>query len=172
MEIVYPANRIVIPYDFEGLVLLSAYAEDGSELPRGALESAAAVTGMRITRTISCESFAALMEVTKALPSFEEGFVLRFSNGLRLKLKGDAYCRLHRLISHCTPLALWEAMMQMEDIELIRRELPEEMQHDFDMIRGILNKRFTEILGAADTSSLLHCLTRTLASCCRRAHRR
>ncbi|MDB5171433.1 MAG: 2-5 ligase, partial [Phycisphaerales bacterium] len=141
VEIVYPENRIVIPYDFAGLVLLGAYDSQGRELRREALESAAANAGLRIAKRFASGSFDELLDVARELTRNEEGFVVRFERGLRVKLKGEAYCRVHRLICHCTPLALWEAMMGGEDLDAMRRELPEEMTGDFDTIRTILEAR-------------------------------
>jgi RNA ligase len=142
VEIVYPENRVVIPYDFEGLVLLGGYDERGVELPRADLEQAAGRAGMRLTNSVACASFNDLLATTAALTRFHEGFVIRFQTGLRLKLKGEAYCRLHKLICHCTPLALWESMMNGEDLSGTRQELPEEMRADFDTIRKLLDLRF------------------------------
>ena len=44
VEIIYPENRIVIPYTFSTLVLLSAFDADGRELERLELESVAAAS--------------------------------------------------------------------------------------------------------------------------------
>ena len=75
----------------------------------------------------------------KSYGTYEEGFVLRFAGGLRIKMKGEAYCRIHKLICRCTPLALWESMMNCEDLNAVRRDLPEEMRVDFDTIRNLLS---------------------------------
>ncbi|HET6251530.1 MAG TPA: RNA ligase [Tepidisphaeraceae bacterium] len=146
VEIIYYENRVVISYDFEGLVLLSAYDETGRELSRSDLESTAASAGLRIAATIRSNSFAELLEKTRALTRHQEGYVLRFQSGLRVKLKGEAYCRVHKLVCHCTPLALWESMMNCEDLDAMRQELPEEMRRDFDSIRKLLTARMESLV--------------------------
>jgi len=155
VEIIYPENRIVIPYGFEALVLLGTYDADGYELSRADLESAAGQTGMRIVGSHSYSSIDDLLSVARALPRDKEGFVVRFRSGLRIKLKGEEYCRIHRLVCYCTPLTLWEAMMNGDDLDSLRRELPEEMTRDFDTIRGLLQSRFdsivSELKSARDT---------------------
>jgi RNA ligase len=156
VEIVYPENRIVIPYDFSGLVLLGAYDAEGHELPRHALESVAQSAGLRIAKRFASGSFEALLDVARTLPRDEEGFVVRFAGGLRVKLKGEAYCRVHRLICHCTPLALWEAMMSGEDLDAMRRELPEEMRADFDAIRALLEKRLDDLVAEIGAAYVVH----------------
>jgi RNA ligase len=145
VEIVYRQNRIVIPYDFEGLVLLGAYDQDGHELTRDQLREIALQTGLRLVESHAHQSLDELLHVCRALPRDREGFVVRFRGGLRIKLKGEQYCRIHKLISRCTPLALWDAMMNCEDLDQIRSELPEEMTRDFDHIRRALEQRLASL---------------------------
>ncbi|MDB5289662.1 MAG: ligase [Phycisphaerales bacterium] len=156
VEIVYPENRIVIPYDFSGLILLAAYGEDGHELPRHALEKAATSAGLRIAKHFASGSFDELLDVAQKLTRYEEGFVVRFAGGLRVKLKGEAYCRVHRLVCNCTPLALWEAMMGGEDLDAMRRELPEEMRVDFDAIRAILEAQLDDLVAQVRSAHVMH----------------
>jgi RNA ligase len=40
----------------------------------------------------------------------EEGVVVRFASGLRLKLKREEYVRLHRLVTGLTPRRIWEML--------------------------------------------------------------
>jgi RNA ligase len=62
-----------------------------------------------------------------------------------LKVKGSEYQRIHSLISRCTPLAMWEAMSAGDDLEAIRRDMPEEFWGDFDAIRSMLAARIDGI---------------------------
>jgi RNA ligase len=140
-EAVYPENRIVVRYEAAELVLLAAYREDGSELHVDELSEVAAGLGWRIATRHAFTSFADLVEHARGLPKTEEGFVVRFNDGLRLKIKGSEYQRIHALISRCTPLALWEAMAAGDDLDAIRRDLPEEFWSDFDGIRSALAAR-------------------------------
>lgn len=146
-EIVYPENRIVVPYDFAGLVLLGAYDADGYELPRDALAAAAGPAGFRLGGGERHESLDDLIDVARRLPCDTEGFVVRFANGVRLKLKGEEYCRVHRLISRCSPLAIWESMLAGDDLDATRRDLPEEVLGDFDHIRRLLDARLEALVG-------------------------
>lgn len=64
----------------------------------------------------------------------QEGFVVHFSNGQRLKLKGAEYRRIHALISRCTPMAISEALNAGEDPDAVRCDLPKGFWGDFDDI--------------------------------------
>jgi RNA ligase len=133
-EVVYPENRIVIRYDRPEMVLLAAYDGAGAELPIGELQHVAERTGWRVAKRYYFKTFLDLRGHAESLPREEEGFVVRFDDGLRLKLKGNEYRRIHALISRCTPLAMWEAMIAGGDMDAIRRDLPEEFWSDFDAI--------------------------------------
>lgn len=138
-EAVYPENRIVVHYDEAGLVLLAAYDSTGYEVPFDEIKRVGDRLGWRVANRHAYTSVSDLLVKAKTLPSSEEGFVLRFENGLRLKVKGDEYKRIHALISRCTPLAMWEAMAAGDDLNAVRRDLPEEFWGDFDAITGILD---------------------------------
>jgi RNA ligase len=72
--------------------------------------------------------------------------VVRFAGGLRVKIKGSEYCRIHRCLSHCTPLAVWEAMMNGDDLDAMRRDMTEEMLGDFEAIRSEITARLDELV--------------------------
>ena len=152
-EAIYPANRIVVSYDYQGLVLLGAYDGSGEELDRDQLGDLADKVGWRIARAFGYATITDLLLIAKTLPLTEEGYVLRFSDGLRLKVKGDEYCRIHRLVSNLTPLSIWEAMLKQENMEAVRLQLPEEFWPDFDQIVSLLEeasaKLFARILEVA-----------------------
>ena len=123
-EAIYPENRIVVHYAYEGLVLLAAYRQDGSEMTADELRVYSGVVGWRMAERHPYASIADLMVVAPTLPATAEGFVVRFSDGLRFKVKGEEYCRVHRSVSHLTPLAMWEAMAAASDMDEMRRQLP------------------------------------------------
>lgn len=138
-EAVYPENRIVVHYEESGLVLLAAYDGAGYEVPFDEIKRVGDRLGWRVAQRHAYTSVSDLIAKARTLPPSEEGFVLHFENGLRLKVKGDEYKRIHALISRCTPLAMWEAMMAGDDLMAVRRDLPEEFWGDFDAITGILD---------------------------------
>jgi RNA ligase len=138
LEAVYPENRIVVSYPEEQLVILGGYRNDGTELGYMDLFHAAAMMGARVVRIHKYEHFSQMVEEARALPLTHEGFVVRFEGGYRLKIKADEYTRVHRLISGVTPLGIWEAIFQGDDLGGFRRQLPEEFWADFDAIRDHL----------------------------------
>lgn len=148
-EYVGPENKIVVHYDESELILLGVYNEQGLEAIHDTLTHIGWTLGVGVAARYSYDSIADLMAIAGSLPANMEGFVIRFSNGYRLKVKGDEYCRLHRLVSNVTPLAIWEAMAANDKVSDIRRELPEEFWGDFDAIHDALSRKVDAIVSEA-----------------------
>ena len=145
-EAVYPENRIVIRYDDPALVMLSAYSAAGEEMQSDELAKVCAALGLRMAAASDFASMADLVAHTKGLPRTLEGYVVRFEDGTRLKLKGDEYKRVHALISGITPLNIWEMLFKGDDTNSIRGELPDEFWGDFDQIVGLLRGKLDALL--------------------------
>jgi RNA ligase len=144
-EAIYPENRVVIHYSQPALVLLGGYTSNGMELEFDELCKVARNLSWRTAQRHSYTSFSELVADAAALPATQEGFVIRFADGYRLKVKGAEYRRIHSLISRCTPLAMWEAMAADDDMEKIRRDLPEEFWQDFDNIIQNLTAKISNL---------------------------
>jgi RNA ligase len=67
----------------------------------------------------------------------QEGFVVRFSNGDRVKIKGEEYLRLHRIMTHLSTTAVWEVLSNGGDILSTLTDVPDEF---YDKIRQYSNK--------------------------------
>lgn len=108
-EIIYPENRIVVDYDFEGLVLLSMIDnETGKELSRFDVEMWGAINTLQVVTKFD----KTLAECAAENTLNEEGYVLTYSNGVKVKVKFAEYVRLHRVLTGLNPKAIWEMLAQ------------------------------------------------------------
>lgn len=147
-EAVGPQNRIVVPYEEPMLVLLAAYSNvNGYELSHYYLTCLSQEIGWQVARIYEYDSLVYLVEHSKILSKYREGFVVRFDGGTRVKIKGEEYLRIHRLLSHVTPLSIWECMKNDDNLELFRKELPEEFWNDFDKIYNLLSDKLNKLVG-------------------------
>lgn len=144
-EAIYPENRIVVHYDEPALVALGAYGPDGREFTADEVAAFADQLGWRMARRYGFQTVPEMVAHTAELPANDEGLVIRFEDGTRLKLKGAEYRRIHALISRCTPLAMWEALAAGDDMDAIRRELPEEFWTDYDNIVRLLREQVARV---------------------------
>lgn len=110
-EIVYPDNRIVVKYDWEGLVLLALVNnETGEEMDYGRLEIYGQTLGCPVVRRV----WNTVAQLREENISNEEGYVCTWHLGarppLKVKIKFLDYCRLHRLLTSISPKAIWEML--------------------------------------------------------------
>lgn len=80
------------------------------------------------------------------MPKDREGFVVRFSGGLRVKIKGAEYMRIHKMISNMSPISFWESMENGVVNKNYLAELPEEFRKDFEPIVEELESQYRAIL--------------------------
>jgi RNA ligase len=108
-EIIYQQNRIVVDYHHEGLVMLGVIEiSTGRELPRSQMEDLAQLFGLQ-----PVEKFDKTLAECAAedIPN-EEGYVLTYSNGVKIKVKFAEYVRLHRILTGLNPKAIWELLAE------------------------------------------------------------
>jgi RNA ligase len=149
-EVIYNENRNVVRYDFENLVVLGGYDEHGHELTFADLDDLATALQTRRCATLTYASVSAALAAADAFTSDVEGFVVRFHSGYRVKIKGAEYLRIHRLINRVTPIALWEALAAGDDLNVVRRDIPEEFWADFDAIRELLQTQAATAIAAVN----------------------
>ena len=143
-EIVYPENKIVVDYGKkESLILLGCIEKStGKEINYQNLLTEAKNIGSEITEIKEFLSLEDLVEYCKILPSSEEGFVVTFQSGLKVKIKGDEYTKLHKIISNITPLAFWDVWdtEKQEIPKVYLSNIPEEFEIITAELTKIINK--------------------------------
>jgi T4 RnlA family RNA ligase len=124
-EIIYPNNRIVVDYgDDRRLVLLAAvHTETGVEIDHAEVEwPDRAKTYPATTLPDWIES----IEANQAELNNQEGFILKWPNGFRLKYKLADYVRLHRIITRVQAKDIWECLSQNQDLDQFLDSVPDE----------------------------------------------
>lgn len=137
-EMVYPENKIVIDYgDTEDLILLGVINnETGEEISYTSLKEEGKRIGATVVEAVEFNSLDELYAYCKTLPATEEGFVITFHNGLKIKVKGSEYCKIHRILSHMTLLSFW-GVWDFDKADIPRSfiaEVPEEFRELTDLL--------------------------------------
>ena len=141
-EIIYPNNRIVVDYGTRSeLVLLAVIHTDSGQEINYLTE--AERLGLSAAKQHSFK-VAELLEKAKTLSPTEEGYVLKFSDGLRVKIKGEEYVRLHRLITGFSNKSIWELLANHQPFDELLEKVPDEFyeyvrQTKYDLEQSFLN---------------------------------
>lgn len=119
-EVVYPGSKVVVHYDFEGLVLLA-----GVRIATGEVIEAADLPGWsgRRVEVLPATTLAEVLSMSDR-PN-REGVVVRTADGRALKVKQEDYVRLHRLVTGMTDRRVAELTLAGE-LDAMMSHLPEE----------------------------------------------
>ena len=137
-EIIYKENRIVVRYDYDDLILLGMIeTKTGYEVDlhkKG--------TDVRLKNLIDNIGFKVVRKFDKVksyeplkhfIPDSKEGYVVRFSNGDRIKIKGEEYLRLHKLMTNVSTTAVWEMLSEGRDVLELLKGVPDEFYKKIKM---------------------------------------
>lgn len=150
VEIIYPENRLtegarlVCNYgETRDLVFLAAYDRvGGEEQSREWCEVVAKRIGMLIVKEYKY-NINEMIEMQETMPANREGFVVRFSDGLRVKIKGKEYLRMNRILNGLNALALWEVMDKNGEVpKEFMQTVPEEILDEINKIKDILECKY------------------------------
>ena len=120
-EIIYPENRIVVDYGKdERLVLLSIVNPEGNEIPYEDIE----MDGWDIVNRY--DGVSDYTKLKGMISNDAEGYIIRFKNGMRMKIKGDEYVRLHRILTNFSTTDIWELLMTGGDMNEFLERVPDE----------------------------------------------
>lgn len=148
-EILSEESRVVVRYEKEELVLLGAIeTSTGKEIDPEYLESLP-------FRKPSIYNVSDISELSLNKNNFE-GYVIKFDNGLRVKVKLDEYLKVHRIICGFSANRVWEALSSGVDLESDIINLPDEfhaemlqvvydIQDNFSKTKSLYEKKFAEL---------------------------
>ena len=125
-EIIYPENRIVVDYKGEEkLVVLGViHTETGNEVPDSSLffMQEGGWELVTVYKTWG-EGYDILKE---EISKDKEGYVLRFRSGFRMKIKGEEYVRLHRILTNISNRDIWEYLKDNKPLDDLLEKVPDE----------------------------------------------
>jgi RNA ligase len=125
-EIIYPQNRIVVDYgNEEKLVVIGGFhTESGMEIPDSSLFWTQD-SGFEVVMTYKTwgETYDLLKE---EIQKNREGYVIKFKNGFRMKIKGEEYKRLHKILTNISNRDIWEYLKDDKPFDELLERVPDE----------------------------------------------
>jgi T4 RnlA family RNA ligase len=141
-EIIYPENMIVVNYGGESrLVLLGVIKTDTGE--ETSWSDLSLVDGWDLVKRYDGISDYTLLK--GMVESNREGFVVRFSNGNRVKIKGEEYLRLHRIMTNLSTTAIWEVLSGGGDVLSTLTDIPDEFYDKIHQYSNELMDKYTKL---------------------------
>lgn len=138
-EIIYPQNRIVVNYGtMEALVLLTCIDN------KTGIETLPEIGFPTVIQYSGVNDFTKLRDIEK---DNSEGFVIRFSNGFRVKMKYAEYVRLHRIITGVSNVVIWEYLSQNKSLKELLEKVPDEF---YDYVKNTSNELLSSFANVLD----------------------
>jgi len=127
-EIIYPENRIIINYNNKSdMFLLSAiHTKIGIELSYDQINNDYS-NSFSIVRKYIFKGLTDLYDLKKLEIENREGFVIRFYNDYRIKVKFKRYDILHRLMKFVSVPLIWKELKVNGNIDNILNKIPEDL---------------------------------------------
>jgi RNA ligase len=155
-EIIYPENRIVVDYGSEEKLVLLGSIQTNTEEEYNIHNENYEDLGFEIVTTYKTwgEGFDLLQE---EISKDKEGYVIRFKNGFRMKVKGEEYKRLHRILTNISNRDIWEYLKDEKPLDDILDKVPDEfydwvketesnLKNQFNTIKTSVELEFKEMI--------------------------
>lgn len=137
-EIIYPENRIVCDYgQADELVLLSIIDN------KTGVETLENIGFPLVKKYDGINDYRKLKEIAE---DNKEGFVVKFSNNFRVKVKFDEYVRLHRILTGVSNIAIWEYLKDGNSLDELLDRVPDEFYDYVKRTKQELENEFNLIL--------------------------
>lgn len=140
-------NRIVVKYEGERLILLGMIETNtGNELDVSVLSSNFFQKEVGYVDVVKKHNGIYDYSVLKAMVrDNEEGFVVRFSNGDRIKIKGHEYLRLHKIMTNVSTTSVWELLSNGVGIDELLQGVPDEFYCKIKDFENFLTLSFKNV---------------------------
>jgi T4 RnlA family RNA ligase len=141
-EIIYPQNMIVVNYGGESrLVLLGVIKTDTGE--EASWDDLSTFEGWDLVKRY--DGISDYTTLKGMVENNHEGFVVRFSNGNRVKIKGEEYLRLHRIMTNLSTTAIWEVLSGGGDVLSTLTDVPDEFYDKIHQYSNELMDKYTKL---------------------------
>jgi RNA ligase len=144
-EMIAPGTKIILDYSGDSnLYILAAFdRHTGDEFPRAKVEEWGKAVGLPVVEKYDSMTVEDCMEIAKKVEG-TEGFVIRFEDGTRVKIKTEWYSHLAKVMMNLSPIAMWEKMEGGKIPGSFIRELPDELRPMAERYRDRLEDQYAQ----------------------------
>lgn len=146
-ELIAPSNRIVIDYgNVEDLFLLGCINTiSGDELSYDEMYNMNKKIFPIVKRYYTYGDAHTIDDIRKIQENNREGFVIRFEDGERIKIKFEEYVKLHRIITNVSNKTVWEYLMNGLPFDELLENVPDEFYDWLKKTKSDLERQFIKI---------------------------
>lgn len=125
-DIVYPGNKILVDYGNRAELILLAVRSNSSDDELDHMKEAQRL-GLSYAREYSFDKIDDAVKYLDGCKGTEfEGFVCKYTSGLRIKIKSQDYKRLHKLLTGVSARDIWLSLRDTGSVDSIIENVPDE----------------------------------------------
>ncbi|MDQ0268166.1 RNA ligase [Cytobacillus purgationiresistens] len=160
VEIIHPITKVVVDYnDTSDLIIIGAINRfTGYDYPYHELLELGTLLGMNVTQKVQL-TLNEVIRNKETIDHNNEGWVLRWSNGKRLKIKGVKYLEIHKIAYGLSTKLKTEYWKDGKISELIFK-IPEEFRKEIESLVAHLDEKADELLAIVNENKM-NALNRT-----------
>jgi len=148
-EIIYPENKIVVDYGNTEKLILLAINEINTDMELSYdlfIKPFAILNGLDIVKKVADKKLPDLFFEQKHL-EFEnkEGYIVKFANGYRVKIKFNSYMKIQKTIMRLSDKYLYELLCEGKRLDDILDLVPDELYEHLREVEMNLLKKYKEI---------------------------
>lgn len=145
-EAIYCENRIVVDYGGrrELVLLANIITATGEELPYETLTRLYS-NHFTVVKKHDIPNIKNLSELKELDEDNREGFVIRFEDGFRVKVKFKEYIRLHGILTNVSNLTVWEHLKNNYDFDELLDRVPDEFYNWLKKTVNLLQSQYNDI---------------------------
>ncbi|MFO0810701.1 MAG: RNA ligase [Gemmataceae bacterium] len=150
-EIIHPEHQIILDYGGRReLIVLSAFdRRTGREYPRTQVAAWAQAAGLPLVPLAAPMSLDDLLHTQKMREGLE-GYVIRFADGRRVKVKTEWYVGMARIMSDLTPISVWNALVDGKVRTDYLVKIPEELRPLAERYASVLEGQYAQVMLAVE----------------------
>jgi RNA ligase len=157
-EIIYPDNRVVVNYEKNECLTLLGIIDTNSGIEEN-------LTDIGFPLPNKYESFRSFSELKALNWENSEGFVIKYSNGFRVKIKFENYIELHKVVTQISSRHIWEQLKEGKGLSEWLVNVPDEfydwvrqtehkLLNDFEAIESAASSDYRELDTVKETALL------------------
>jgi RNA ligase len=155
-EIIYPENRIVVDYQQEQKLVLLAIIDIAT-----GKEETLINLGFELPKHYDLD--ADFQNLKKLDWDNHEGFVIKYTNGYRVKIKFENYMATHKIVTQLSSITIWELLKENKPLVPFLEDVPDEfynwvrkteqkLRADFKAIEDEAKAAYKELDTAKETA--------------------
>lgn len=138
-EIIYPLNRVVVDYGSTEDLILIGVKDRNKDYSYSEMKEVADTLGLNLVKQFN-HTLDDMLALKATMSANEEGFIVRFKNGKRLKIKGDEYLSVHRIKHGMSVKSKYKAWAEDKLNDYIM-QLPEEFRPELESFGNRLDEQ-------------------------------